>query len=155
MSIVVNRDVSQNSTQNGKQWRSWWDRSLWAISSGSILFAQFWFARLSGLILLKKAPNLFLQNRKYMETKNDEFRFRDISTHKGHLSKNVCQHHIKLISLPLANKIKCSQGESIQAYAVRTNCSKASVFIHKRRVLKSKNWTSKFKKVCLMKSLDN
>ena len=31
---------SLNQKQNGKWCRSWWDSSLWAISSGSTLFAQ-------------------------------------------------------------------------------------------------------------------
>ena len=40
MSVVANRDVSQKSTQNGKQCRSRWDGLLWIISSGSTLFAK-------------------------------------------------------------------------------------------------------------------
>ena len=38
--IIPNRDVSQNQTQNGKQCSSWWDGSLCAILSGSTLFAK-------------------------------------------------------------------------------------------------------------------
>ena len=30
----------KNQEQNGRQYRSWWDSSLWAISSGSALFAK-------------------------------------------------------------------------------------------------------------------
>ena len=34
------RGLSQKSKQNGKQCISWWDGSLWAVSSGSILFEK-------------------------------------------------------------------------------------------------------------------
>ena len=43
--IIAIRDISQISKHNGKQCRSWWDGSWWAVSSGSALFAQ-----LSGLV---------------------------------------------------------------------------------------------------------
>ena len=36
---IANKDVCQKSKQNGKHYRSWWDGSLRAISSGSTLFA--------------------------------------------------------------------------------------------------------------------
>ena len=45
MSIIQNRDISQKSKQNGKLCSSWCDGSLWAISSGTTLFAQ-----ISGLV---------------------------------------------------------------------------------------------------------
>ena len=37
---VPNKELGQKSNQTGKQSRSWWDGSLWAVSSGSTLFAK-------------------------------------------------------------------------------------------------------------------
>ena len=38
--IIVNWNERQKSNQKGKQCRSWWDGSFWAVSSGSTLFAH-------------------------------------------------------------------------------------------------------------------
>ena len=67
MTIVANRDVSQKSKLDGKQCRSWWDGSLWAVSSGSTLFAQvsgllFWDEKVKCLSTWKRSKHRIQAN---------------------------------------------------------------------------------------------